>query len=106
MADFDGQINWVILLQIFLSQGIILASCQGTGKIVKSYDSIPSEQQCQQACSLSDDCHYYVYKKDTNECQLRTKSLSPVDTCDQVIVEKGAFAAQCKAGKYRIWNLF
>ena len=96
-------------MQQILFQGIILASCQETGKIVKTFDSIPSEEQCQQACGFSDDCHYYVYKKDTKECQLRTKSLSPGDTCDQVIVEKGVtgdIAAHCKAGKYCIWKLF
>ena len=89
-----------------LSQGITPASCQEAGTIVKSYDSIPSEESCQQACDFSDDCHYYVYKKDTTECQLRTNA---VDKCDQVIVLKGvtgATADQCRAGKYPAWNLF
>ena len=93
------------MLQNFSSQGIQPASCQETGTIVKTYDSIPSEQSCQQACDFSDDCLYYVYKKDTSECQLRTNT---VEKCDQVIVEKGvtgAMADQCRAGKYPTWNL-
>jgi len=76
-------------------KGIRKGYCQYDGLDIKTYEEITTELTCQKLCSYSVDCKSYIYTKSKEECKLLD---SDEKTCDEVIVEKDADVAKCRAG--------